>query len=60
MNFIRCSYCSTRFYSGNDIVCSVSSLMWGGCMSNMIRRGLKDFSLSPILSSNVEVGKKEY
>ena len=29
-------------------------------MSNMIRRGLKDFSLSPILSSNVEVGKKEY
>ena len=29
-------------------------------MSNMICRGLKDFSLSPILSSNVEVEMKEY
>ena len=29
-------------------------------MSNMIRKGAKDFSFSAVLNSNMEVAKKEY
>ena len=35
-------------------------LCGGGCMSNMIRRGAKDFSFSAVLNNNMEVAKKEY